>query len=81
MMATIHIYMDDGRVFEYDITGPSEMSLASKAREHAHAIVTTGYRHNNVDGEYEHYGPHRVLKVKVTGVDVGTMYPDKTRGT
>jgi hypothetical protein len=66
-------YLDDGRVFEY------EVSSESSAREHAAAIVRGGYRHN--DGEtFEHYPPHRILKVKVTG-GVDTMYPDTTRGT
>ena len=70
----ISTYLDDGRVFEY------EVSTEMKAREHSAAIVKYGYRHN--DGkEFEHYGPHRILKVKVTGGPVSTMYPDSTRGT
>ncbi len=69
---TVSIYLDDGRVFEYDV--PTE----SKVREHASAIVTGGYRH--CDGDtFEHYPPHRVLKVKSSGIS--TMYPDRERGT
>ena len=39
-----------------------------------------GYRHN--DGEcFEHYGPHRILKVKITGGSIETSYPDESSGT
>lgn len=68
----ISVYLDDGRVFEY------EVSSAEKVREHAHAIIQTGYRHN--DGNvFEHYPPHRILKVK--SENVPTMYTDTSRGT
>lgn len=68
----VQVYMDDGRVFEYKV--PS----AEKVREHAAAIVKGGYRHN--DGDiFEHYPPHRILKVKSQGID--TMYLDTVRGT
>jgi hypothetical protein len=70
----VAVYMDDGRVFEYDVVSHD------KAREHAAAIVHGGYRHT-IDGELEHYPPHRILKVKATGVGVGTSYPDRVRGT
>lgn len=71
---TIKVYLDDGRVYEYDVVD------ADKAREHASAIVTGGYRHN--DGEvFEHYGPHRILKVKVCGGPIPTGYIDKASGT
>jgi len=70
----INVYLDDGRVYSYEV--PNEL----KAREHAAAIVLGGYRHN--DGmEFEHYGPQRVLKVKVTGGVVATKYPDSGTGT
>ena len=71
---TVQVYLDDGRVFEYTVSGPG------KAREHAHAIVTSGYRHTSV-GIFEHYPPHRILKVKVVGGGIDTMYSDKVRGT
>jgi hypothetical protein len=92
MKATISTYLDDGRVFEYDILAPEDPLLGSldlrewqaahldaKAREHAAAIVTGGYRHNN-ESEFEHYPPHRVLKVKVVPAP-STSYPDRVRGT
>ena len=70
---TIRVYMDDGRVYEYSVVN------ADKAREHAAAICATGYRHN--DGVvFEHYPPHRVLKVQVPTV-VATKYPDTATGT
>ncbi len=69
---TIQIYLDDGRVFEYSLPSPD------KVREHASAIISGGYRHN--DGKvFEHYPPHRILKVK--SADIPTLYPDTVRGT
>jgi hypothetical protein len=69
----VSVYMDDGRVFSYPVHD------AAKAREHASAIIATGYRHN--DGkEFEHYPPHRILKVKVSG-GVPTNYTDTVTGT
>ena len=71
-MITISIYLDDGRIFEYQV------SNESKVREHSAAIIKDGYRHN--DGEvFEHYPPHRILKVKSIGIS--TNYPDTTKGT
>ncbi len=71
----MQVYMDDGRVFTYEVTSHD------KAREHAAAIIQTGYRHNNGTGEFEHYPPHRILKVKATGAPVPTNYPDEVSGT
>jgi len=69
----IEIYLDDGRVFGY------ELPSAEKIREHAHAIIQTGYRHN--DGlVFEHYPPHRILKVKYYG-QIETKYRDDVSGT
>lgn len=73
-MITISVYLDDGRVYEYDVASPD------KAREHAAAIVSGGYRHN--DGEvFEHYPPHRILKVKTSGEPIPTKYADRATGT
>lgn len=69
----MRIYLDDGRVFEYEVLG------TDKAREHATAIVNGGYRHNDGE-EFEHYPPHRILKVKVVGA-VPTSYIDRVTGT
>lgn len=68
----VRVYLDDGRVFKYDVES------AEKVREHASAIVAGGYRHN--DGiAFEHYPPHRILKVKSYGIP--TNYPDTVEGT
>lgn len=61
-MYEIKVYMDDGRVFSY------EVESQDKVREHADAIVKTGYRHN--DGNmFEHYPPHRISKIKSSNID------------
>lgn len=75
----VHIYLDDGRVFSYAVDNEE------KGREHSFAIVSTGYRHTpkpNENGEtyLEHYPPHRILKVKITGI-VTTKYHDEVSGT
>jgi hypothetical protein len=70
---TIQVYLDDGRVYTYDVGN------TDKAREHATAIIQGGYRHN--DGTvFEHYPPHRILKVKVDAA-VPTRYVDSATGT
>lgn len=73
MKYKLMVYLDDGRVYEWQVEGED------KAREHAAAVVTGGYRHN--DGKtFEHYPPHRILKVKVAPPP-STMYKDSVRGT
>lgn len=74
-MITISVYLDDGRVFSY------EVKSHDKAREHCAAIVSGGYRHNDGKGEYEHYPIHRITKVKASGEPIPTSYPDKVSGT
>jgi hypothetical protein len=71
---TIQVYIDNGLVFAYDV--PS----AHKVREHAAAIIKSGYRHNDGKGEFEHYPPHRIEKVKCAGI-IPTNYPDTVSGT
>ncbi len=73
MKTKIQTYLDDGRVFEYEVRD------GAKGREHAAAIVAGGYRHNDGE-EFEHYPPHRILKVKVTPAP-STIYPDTVWGT
>ena len=72
---TIDVYIDNGVVFSY-----GGIRTPAKAREHASAIVKGGYRHNDGRGEFEHYPPHRIDKVKIIGV-VPTKYPDAASGT
>jgi hypothetical protein len=72
MEYSVKVYLDDGRVFTY------EVESAEKVREHSFAIISTGYRHN--DGNvFEHYPPHRILKVK--SENIPTNYIDKVSGT
>lgn len=76
MNTIISIYLDDGRVFEYPVADPM------KAREHAYAIVTNGYRHTpETTDDLEWYLPHRVTKIKINGAGESTSYRDKTRST
>ena len=70
-MVDIIIYMQDGRTFGYKVAN------AIKAREHAHRIVTLGYRNIEtevvtIDGALGldlrdtmvYYPVHQILKVK-----------------
>lgn len=52
----VSVYLQDGRVYNYYV------SSSEKAREHAHQIVSKGWR-NVVDGKMEYYPSHQVLKV------------------
>lgn len=73
---TLSIYMDDGRVFEY------EVDSSEKGREHASKIISGGYRHTargSVDLEW--YPPHRIDKIKISGGGESTQYHDITRAT
>jgi len=74
-MLKLLIYIDNGLVYSYEVTDQA------KAREHAAAIIKTGYRHNDGKGDFVHYPPHRIDKVKVTGGAIETMYPDNVCGT
>ena len=75
---TIKVYMDDGRIFEYDVEAGDAERVAAKVREHCAAIAAGGYRHNDGD-EFEHYPAWRILKVKARGVP--THYLDRPSGT
>ena len=72
MKYEIKVYLDDGRVYIYEVDSPE------KVREHAAAIIQGGYRHN--DGKvFEHFPPHRIVKVK--SHDIPTYYEDRPQGT
>ncbi len=74
MKTTIEVYLDDGRVFSYQVRD------AFKGREHASAIVATGYR--STDGnDLVWYPPHRIVKVRVTGAIESSKYRDRVRAT
>lgn len=72
-MVTIKIYIDTGVVYEYEVKDQAA------AREHADAIVKTGYR-SCAGGELTIWPPHRISKVKLIG-SVDTAYPDRYSGT
>lgn len=71
----VEVYIDDGRVFSYNVSSPD------KGREHAAAIVKTGYRHTTEELDLEWYPPHRIVKVKVKGGCESTQYRDSVRAT
>ncbi|UTC29036.1 hypothetical protein MARCHEWKA_05270 [Brevundimonas phage vB_BpoS-Marchewka] len=73
----VSVYIDDGVVYDYDL--PSMQA----AREHASAIVATGYRsvQTNQPHVLVHYPPHRVTKVKITApCPIQTSHHDRVRG-
>lgn len=75
-MTKVSVYMDDGRVFEYNVRSPY------KGREHASKIIMTGYRHTpEGENELEWYPPHRIDKVKVEDAGESTAYRDNVRAT
>ena len=80
MKAEIQVYFKSGQKFVYYIEAMDEPELASKAREHEYAILTTGYRHQAGD-EHTWYPQHWIDKVKVKGVVVPTEYRDLALGT
>jgi len=55
---TIQVYIDDGRIFEYDVSSINQVIA------HAAEIIKNGYRHNDGTTIFEHYPPHKILKVK-----------------
>ena len=76
MTTKISIYLDNGLVFEYTV------SNWTKGREHAAAIIKTGYRHTPEDtNDLEWFPPHRIEKVKVIGAGESSSYRDTARPT
>ena len=74
MSNKVSVYLDDGRVFDYEVAN------AMKGREHASAIVKTGYRHSE-GNDLEWYPPHRIVKVRVIGGCESSAYIDHARAT
>lgn len=60
-MVKIQVYVDTGNVFQY------EVESEDKAREHAEAIIRTGYRSAQADEPtvLTWWPPHRITKVKM----------------
>jgi hypothetical protein len=74
----IQVYVDTGNVFEY------EVGNEAKAREHAAAIIATGYRSVNEDDPLTltWFPPHRINKVVVKlNENSTTKYFDKVLST
>mgnify|MGYP001558441292 CR=1 FL=1 len=84
---TISIYVDDGRIFEYDVEALTEEGVCAKVREHIRTIYRDGfYRHNEGgEGEYEMiplklgYAGSKVIKIKSS--NILTKYPDRIKVT
>jgi hypothetical protein len=77
-MPRISVYVDTGNVHEYDV--PTEAA----AREHADAIIKTGYRSAQTDDPLvlTWWPPHRISKVKIKlDAPSATAYTDKVRAT
>ena len=75
---TISVYIDNGNVYEYTV------SNEKIAREHAAAIIATGYRSVSSDDKktLTWYPPHRIVKVKASlPYDSTTGYTDTARST
>lgn len=74
---TISVYIDDGLVYDY------EVGSMHAAREHASAIVATGYRSVQyvAPDTLTHYPPHRITKVKIKSpTAIQSHYFDRVRG-
>jgi hypothetical protein len=78
MTVKVQVYIDTGNVFEYEVTDEA------KAREHAAAIIATGYRSVSMENEklLTWFPPHRILKVVAHLEEVSTTkYFDKVLST
>jgi hypothetical protein len=75
-MTNIKVYMQDGRVFSYDVID------IAKAREHAHRIINYGWRNVSND-TMEYYPAHQILKVVFPYSQdyLGTKYEGVTKLT
>ena len=79
--ATVSVYLKGGTIIEYQIQAKIPVLLAVKAREHGQAIMSTGIRFPNGEGDFEWYGPHWIDKIKTSGVKVPSKYPIVIKGT
>ena len=75
-MTVVSVYLNTGVVYEYEVSDPI------KGREHAAAIVHSGYRHTpKGSADLEWFPPHRIEKVKVLGGAESSEYHDTARAT
>jgi hypothetical protein len=77
-MGKLSVYIDTGNVFEYSV------ATEAAAREHADAIIKTGYRSAQADAPHvlTWWPPHRIAKVKIElDAPSNTVYFDTSRAT
>lgn len=73
----VSVYLENGTVRFYYVKD------VAQARDHASAIVRSGYRavHKDVLNELTWWPPHKIEKVKISGALVQTNYTDEVEGT
>jgi hypothetical protein len=77
-LTTISVYVDNGNVYEY------EVNSEAKAREHAAAIIATGYRSVSADNPtlLTWFPPSRIVKVVANlPATSTTKYFDRIKST
>jgi hypothetical protein len=74
-MINIKVYLDTGNVHSYFVSDPL------KGREHAAAIIASGYRHSNDNDDLEWFPPHRIVKVVVEKGSESSKYKDSVSAT
>ena len=75
-VSVVSVYLTNSLVFEYEVADPA------KGREHAAAIIESGYRHTpKGSDDLEWFPPHSIVKVKVSGGGESTAYKDEWRTT
>ena len=75
-MVKVSVYLDDANVWSYNV------SNIFKGREHAAAIIKSGFRHTpEGTNDMEWFPPHRVIKVRVEGGGESSRYRDEGRAT
>lgn len=73
-MIKVSVYINNGNVYEYEVRD------YIAGREHASAIIDSGYRHSE-GGDLVWYPPHKILKVKVESGAELSAYKDSPRAT
>lgn len=73
----VSVYLSNGQVRYYFVRD------SAKGREHADAIIRTGYRavHKDNPGELTWWPPSAIVKVVLTGDGITTNYTDEVAGT
>ena len=74
-------YYDYAKKFHRWYYRPDNTTIIVVGDFNADAIMKNGYRHNSPPEPFEAYPVWRILKIKVTGGEIPTNYPDKVEGT